>query len=144
MEFVTKSPQETKKLGEKVAADLVINYKPLIIALTGELGSGKTTFTQGFAKGLGIKKPIISPSFILMRSYELAKSNKIFYHLDLYRLETNLENEIENLGVKDIWSQKDNVLIIEWAEKIKNLLPEDVKWIEFEYLSENKRKIIIS
>ena len=141
MEFITKSARETQKLGRKVAADLV-KKTPTIVALTGNLGSGKTTFVQGFAKSLGIKKNIISPTFILMRTYK-AKKRKTLYHLDLYRLESNLESEIENLGVKDIWKEKNNILVIEWAEKIKSLLPKGTTWIKFEYLLDDQRKIII-
>ncbi|MBU0998417.1 tRNA (adenosine(37)-N6)-threonylcarbamoyltransferase complex ATPase subunit type 1 TsaE [Patescibacteria group bacterium] len=141
MEFITKSARETQKLGRKVAADLV-KKTPTVIALTGNLGSGKTTFVQGFARGLGIKKKIISPTFILMRTYK-AKKRKMLYHLDLYRLESNFKEEIENLGVKDIWKEKKNILVIEWAEKIKDILPEGTSWIKFEYLPDDQRKIII-
>ncbi|MFH1971174.1 MAG: tRNA (adenosine(37)-N6)-threonylcarbamoyltransferase complex ATPase subunit type 1 TsaE [Patescibacteria group bacterium] len=141
MEFTTKSARETQKLGRKVAADLV-KKTPTIIALIGDLGSGKTTFVQGFAKGLGIRKKIISPTFILMRTYK-AKKRKMLYHLDLYRLESNFKEEVENLGVKDIWKEEKNVLVIEWAEKIKNILPAGTTWIKFEYFIDDQRKIII-
>jgi len=141
MEFITKSARETQKVGRKIAVNLV-KKTPSIIALTGDLGSGKTTFVQGFVKGLGVRKRIISPTFILMRTYKAKKKNTL-YHLDLYRIESNFEKEIENLGVKDLWKEEKNILIIEWAEKIKNLLPDDTIWIKFEYLSDDKRKIII-
>ncbi len=137
MENITKNAEETKSLGRKIASDLTISNQPLIIALTGDLGSGKTTFTQGFAEGLGIKDRVISPTFILMRKYQN------FYHLDLYRLETEIEKEMENLGITDIWKDEKNVMIIEWAEKIKNLLPKETIWIKFENLGEEKRKITI-
>lgn len=141
MEFITKSARETQDVGQKVAADL-IKKTPTVIALTGDLGSGKTTFVQGFVKALGIRKKIISPTFVLMRTYKAKKKN-VLYHLDLYRLESNLESEIENLGIKDIWKEENNILVIEWAEKIKKLLPDDTIWIKFEYLSDDQRKIII-
>jgi len=141
MEFITKSARETQKVGRKIAVNLV-KKTPSIIALTGDLGSGKTTFVQGFVKGLGVRKRIISPTFILMRTYKAKKKNTL-YHLDLYRIESNFEKEIENLGVKDLWKEEKNILIIEWAEKIKNLLPDDTIWIKFEYLSDGQRKIII-
>ncbi len=137
MENITKNAEETKSLGRKIASELTISHQPLIIALTGDLGSGKTTFTQGFAEGLGIKDRVISPTFILMRKYQN------FYHLDLYRLETEIEKEMENLGITDIWKDEKNVMIIEWAEKIKNLLPKETIWIKFENLGEEKRKITI-
>ncbi|RLC30881.1 tRNA (adenosine(37)-N6)-threonylcarbamoyltransferase complex ATPase subunit type 1 TsaE, partial [Candidatus Woesebacteria bacterium] len=81
-------------MGKKIAADLKGGET---LALTGELGSGKTTFIQGLAEGLGVKGRIISPTFILMRKYEASKSD--FYHIDFYRLEDDLENEIKNLGI---------------------------------------------
>ena len=138
MEFITESSQETKDLGQKIAADLVGGE---IFALTGDLGSGKTTFVQGFSKGLGLASRIISPTFILMRKYRA--SDKDFYHIDLYRLEKDVDKEVVNLGVTDIWGKPGNIVVIEWAEKIKDLIPKSAKWIFFENLGEDKRKITI-
>ena len=138
MEFITESSQETKDLGQKIAADLVGGE---IFALTGDLGSGKTTFVQGFSKGLGLASRIISPTFILMRKYQA--SDKDFYHIDLYRLEKDVDKEVVNLGVTDIWGKPGNIVVIEWAEKIKDLIPKSAKWIFFENLGEDKRKITI-
>src|SRR5689334_12083419 len=95
--FVSSSEDETKKFAE----DFSKNLKGNIIALTGELGAGKTTFTQGFAKGLGIKDKIISPTFVLVRQHKIPSSQGIFYHIDLYRLE-NIN--IKELGLEDFWS----------------------------------------
>ncbi|CAN5318050.1 hypothetical protein BH10PAT1_BH10PAT1_3980 [soil metagenome] len=103
----------------------------------GELGAGKTTFIQGLAKGLGIKNKITSPTFILMRTYDR------FSHLDLYRLEGDIENEVRNLGLFDIMGKENNIVAIEWAEKIKNVLPKETVWINFENMNENERKITI-
>lgn len=125
-------------MGKKLAADLKGGE---LLALTGELGSGKTTFAQGLAKGLGIKQRIISPTFILMRKYDLGSKN--FYHVDLYRLEDNVEREVRNLGIEEIWDDPKNIIVIEWAEKIKNMLPKNKMWIEFENLGEDKRKITV-
>ncbi len=139
METITKSSSETQELGRKIGSNLKGGET---LALTGDLGSGKTTFIQGLAQGLEVRGRIISPTFILMRTYELAQEKK-FYHIDLYRLENNLESEIENLGVPDIWGKKDNVVAIEWAEKIKEILPKSVIWIKFKNLGEDERKITI-
>ncbi len=136
METITKSAQETKDLGKKLATDLKGGE---LLALTGELGSGKTTFVQGLAKGLGIKQRAISPTFILMRKY--SSRSKDFYHVDLYRLEDNVEREVRNLGIEEIWNDPQNIVVIEWAEKVKNMLPKNKMWIEFENLGEDKRKI---
>lgn len=67
---------------------------------------------------------------------------KNFYHVDLYRLEDSLEKEIENLGLKEIWSDPGNIVVIEWAEKAKDFIPDYVRWIEFEYVGKRKRKIV--
>lgn len=99
----------------------------------GDLGAGKTTFVQGLAEGLGIKERILSPTFILMREY----GN--LYHVDLYRLEEGIDEEVRNLGLTDIWGKKDNIVIIEWAEKITDLLPENTIWMNFEILDEGRR-----
>jgi len=151
MEVVTKSAQETQELGEKIANQLIIGHQSSIIALTGELGSGKTTFIQGLAKGLGIKERILSPTFIMMRQYPLTINHKKslmlrnkssvmnFYHVDLYRIED--EKDIKGLGLKEIWSDPQNIVAIEWAEKIKKILPKKRIDIYFEYLGEEKRKI---
>ena len=138
METITKSAQETKDLGKKIAIDLRGGET---LALTGDLGSGKTTFIQGLAEGLGIEGRIVSPTFILMRKYLTPKLN--FYHIDFYRLEDGLENEVKNLGIDDTWGKEDNVVAIEWAEKIKDFLPTGTIWLKFENLGEDKRKILI-
>ena len=138
MEFVTKSAQETQSLGQKIAANLVGGE---IFALSGDLGSGKTTFVQGFSKGLGLTSRIISPTFILMRKYQI--SGKDFYHVDLYRLEKDVEKEVINLGLIDVWGKSNNIVVVEWAEKIKNSISKNAKWIFFENLGEDRRKITI-
>jgi len=143
---VTKSAQETQKLGEKIANQLIIKRQPLIIALTGELGSGKTTFLQGLAKGLGIKERILSPTFIMMRQYPLVINHQpsiiSFYHIDLYRVED--EKDIEGLGLEEIWSDPENIIAIEWAEKIKKILPKKRIDIHFKYLKDDKREIKVT
>ena len=140
-EIVTNSFEETQKLGEKIGSDLKTGA---ILALFGELGSGKTTFVQGLAKGLGIKRRIISPTFIIVRNYELGIRNqgvKIFYHVDLYRVES--EKEVQGLGIEEILNDQNRIIAIEWAEKIKELLPKKRTEIYFENLGENKRRITV-
>ena len=154
MEVITESAEETKGLGRKIAADLITDYRlritdyARVFALTGDLGSGKTTFVQGFAEGLGIKTRIISPTFIIVRKYDIPISHQSsvishFYHIDLYRLETEIETEIRNLGVNDVWSIPGNIVVIEWAEKIKNVIPKTATWVRLKTLGEDERKITI-
>jgi len=105
MEYHTKSAEETKATGERFSADL----KPGdIVALSGELGAGKTTFIQGLAKGLGVKERVLSPTFIIMRKYTTPKEFD-FYHVDLYRLEGDMKNEIENLGLAEIFERQKDI-----------------------------------
>lgn len=137
METITKDAAATKALGRKIADQLKGGE---VLALVGDLGAGKTTFIQGLAQGLGIKQNIISPTFILMRSYK-ADSDKMLYHLDLYRLEQDFDKEFQNLGLGDIWGKPQNLVVIEWADKAKELLPKNTKWIEFEYLGEDERTV---
>lgn len=118
--FITNSPQETKKL----AGNLARKLKGGIIALSGDLGTGKTTFVQGFAKGLGIKDKIISPTFVLIRQHKIPKSSRTLYHIDLYRIEGV---DSKKLGLEDIWSNPANITLIEWAEKIEELPKNTIK-----------------
>jgi len=154
MEYITKSANETQEVGERLGADL--GSGPVVFALEGDLGSGKTTFVQGLAKGMGIEGRVISPTFMLMRKYQIrnpklqlnskSKNNNLLnlYHVDLYRLEDNLEGEIENFGLTDIWKDPKNVVLIEWAEKIRDYLPRGTRWVRFEYMGESQRKIVVN
>jgi tRNA threonylcarbamoyladenosine biosynthesis protein TsaE len=138
MKFITSSANETQKTAQKIAKKFLNNkYKQaFVVALFGELGSGKTTFTQGFAKAVGIKSRIISPTFIIMRRH------KNFYHFDAYRLKK--EKDILALGWKEIISNPENIVLIEWAEKIKKALPKNCVKINFKHIKDNKREIIVS
>ena len=137
---------ETKKfarlLAKKVLPRPSKGSSALIIALTGDLGSGKTTFIQGFCKGIGIKRRITSPTFVIMKKFSIFNfqfSN--LYHLDCYRIQK--PKELLKLGLKEIINNPQNIVLIEWAEKIKKLLPRETIWIKFEHgKKENERKII--
>lgn len=133
--FITKSSEETKDLARKIAKNLKGGE---VLLLFGNLGSGKTTFVQGLAEGLGIKERIISPTFIIIRHHKL--KDRVFYHVDLYRIESS--KELEELGLNEILNNKENIIAIEWAEKLKTL-PKIRTEIYFEYISENEREITI-
>lgn len=138
--FISKSPEETQKIGEEFAKNLKSGE---IIALYGDLGAGKTTFVQGLAKGLGITKRITSPTFIIVKRYKLQQNPNIsfLYHIDLYRIEGQVN--VEELGFDEIIQDPHNIIVIEWAEKMENQLPEERINIYFKHLEENKREIKI-
>jgi tRNA threonylcarbamoyladenosine biosynthesis protein TsaE len=103
------------------------------------LGTGKTTFVQGFLKGLGAKGPFTSPTFVILKYYKSRKLKTInIYHMDAYRVNAK---DVLNLGWKEIVAGKDNIIIIEWADRIRKIIPRGAVWIKFEWLDQNKRKI---
>ena len=140
-EYISPSAFKTRKFAEKFAKQ-ILKQKTLqteaaaVICLCGELGSGKTTFLQGFAKGLGVKEKILSPTFIIMRKF------KNFFHFDCYRIEN--PKEILSLGFKEIINNPSNIISIEWADRIKKILPPKKYEIKFQILGRNKRKIKIT
>ena len=146
--FVTNGFEETQRLGEKFIGDVLrlhLEGASSNIALYGDLGRVKTTFVQGMAKGLGIKRRIISPTYIIVRSYKITIKHQVlgikyFYHIDLYRVEGR---GIEGLGLEEIMEDTQNIVVIEWAEKLGDLLPKKRWDVGLEYLGEDKRKITI-
>lgn len=141
--IISKSVGETWKLAEKVAQTLKGGD---ILGLVGDLGGGKTTFTKGLAKALDIKDEIQSPTFTLIKEYivncQLSAVNcklKELYHLDMYRI--NSEKEAKELGLEELFSAKDAIFVVEWADRIKNLLPKRTKFIKFDFVDETTRKI---
>jgi len=114
----------------------------LIIALEGNLGSGKTTFVQGLAEELGVKENVLSPTFVIQKDFPLSLKNfQNLYHIDAYRLKNY--KELLDLGFADLIKNPENLIIIEWADKVRKILPRDIIKIKFENLGGNKRKIII-
>lgn len=155
--YITNSPTRTKKLGEKFAKEiLTLSQKKnsvnqprscffdgaFAIGLKGELGGGKTCFLQGFAKGLGVKENVLSPTFNIYKKFQIPNSEfHFFYHFDCYRI--NNPKDILDLGFQEIISNPENIVAIEWAEKIEEILPKNTKWLNFDFLSENSRGIDI-
>ena len=152
--FVTKKSEETQKLGEMLAEEF---RNGGVICLSGDLGAGKTTFAQGFLKGLGAEGPYTSPTFLVMKEYHVENSkskcqmsNQVqnqktkiqkVYHIDAYRVGAD---DILALGWEEMTTQNSNVIIIEWAERISSIIPKRAIWINFEWAREDCRKIVLS
>ena len=143
LEILTRSGTETKKIGE-ILGRQILNYRhrtSIIISLEGELGSGKTTFTQGFARGLRIKERIQSPTFVILKIYKINKKSNLknFIHVDAYRLKSK---DFGVIGWQNFVKNKNNIILVEWGNKIKNILPKDSLKIKFCHTKKTSRRFI--
>ena len=136
MEIISHSPAETEALGEQLGRAA---QRGLVIALSGDLGAGKTQLVKGLARGLGIAARVHSPTFTLVNEY--AGGRLRLFHLDLYRLETR--EQILSAGLEE-FLQPDGVAVVEWAERIYDLRLTiyDLRKVQIEIVSETERKII--
>ncbi len=136
-EYISHSSEQTTLIAREMAQK---NQNGGCFCLHGDLGAGKTVFVKGFAKGLHMDpKMIKSPTYTYLRSYKLGK--KFFHHFDFYRIE-NTDDLIAH-DLEEIFSHTNAWILIEWPERVENLLPQERTDIFFEYISENVRKIII-
>jgi len=144
-EKITTSAAQTRKLGELLAAEILKTEnrkEAIIVGLDGNLGSGKTTFTQGFAKGLGIRKKILSPTFVIVKRFDISSGFfSDLYHIDCYRVENG--KCLSDLGFKEIIANPEHVVVIEWVKRIRRILPKKIILIDFMHVERNKRKIVI-
>ena len=129
--FTTNSYEETQEIAYKLG--LLID-QPVLILLDGDLGSGKTTFTQGLAKGLEIKKTISSPTFTIMKNY---MGRLALNHIDAYRL----ESPHQDLGFEEL-IDSDGVTVIEWPDFLEEIFPEEYLRIKIKRVSKNKRQLV--
>ncbi len=134
--FTAQNETQTKKIAQNLAKTL---EKGTVLAFYGELGSGKTTFINYLASSLGVKKRLISPTFVIHKTYKNKNFN--FHHVDLYRLKS--ETEVVESGITSLFEDHKNIIAIEWAEKMGNLLPKNAIKVYLRYIDENKRKIMI-
>lgn len=135
--YVTASDQETVRLGQRLGAFLSDGD---VVALVGELGSGKTWFTKGLALGLGVSPEtvITSPSFTLVNEYE---GRNTFYHMDFYRLESL--SELLSAGLEE-YLYREGIVVMEWADRWPEILPEKRVLVEFVIIDDQRRKITFS
>jgi tRNA threonylcarbamoyladenosine biosynthesis protein TsaE len=112
-----------------------------MLCLYGHLGSGKTTFTQGFARGLGITSRLLSPTFIIVRRYQIPHRKNYLYHVDLYRL--HIVSELEGVGLPEIFSDLASYTVVEWAERLGGLMPRKRIDIRFSTAQDDSHVITI-
>jgi tRNA threonylcarbamoyladenosine biosynthesis protein TsaE len=133
--FHSNSEAETEEIGKKVAK--TVKYGT-IISLRGNLGTGKTIFTKGFAKGLGIKEIVVSPTFNIVKEYCTGSGNWL-YHIDLYRI--NDAHSALAFGIDEYMSDKNAMTLIEWAERIEEILPPHALDVEIKRITDTEREI---
>ena len=146
--FISYSEEETKLIARRLLESTggTGESGALVIALYGKLGAGKTRFVQGVAEYLRISRNITSPTFVLMKKYNISskvflKQAKTLYHFDCYRI--NSSKEILDIGWQNIITNPSNIVLAEWAERIEDILPQNAVKVAIKEKSENEREIII-
>ena len=132
--FTSRSVEDTLTIAQNIESE---KFPNMVICLIGELGSGKTVFTKGFAASLGIKDTITSPTFTIIKEYDSGELP--LYHMDVYRL----EDSVEGIGFKDYFN-KGGVTIIEWADLIEKQLPKNRLEIKFKVIDEDTRVLVFT
>ena len=131
--ITTRNETETVEIAQNIESE---KFPNMVICLYGDLGSGKTVFTKGFAKAMEIDEDITSPTFNIIKEYESGELP--LFHMDVYRLDGN----VENLGLEEYYKRK-GITIIEWSDTIRDYLPEDRLIIKFRVTGENYRSITL-
>jgi tRNA threonylcarbamoyladenosine biosynthesis protein TsaE len=147
MKILSKSLAETKKVAQDFLEEIskIKSDHATIVGLFGDLGSGKTTFTQAIGQCLNIKEVMTSPTFVIMKSYALDPNLAIktpfttLMHIDAYRLESG--HELAVLGFAELAKDPKNLIVIEWPERVADILPGDLLKINFKFINENEREI---
>lgn len=134
IERLTHSEEETVAISQEIAS---LIKAPAILTLTGDLGAGKTVFSRGFARALGVTDHISSPTFTIVQEYEIPLGT--LYHMDLYRISS--DEEAVSFGIEEFLNDSHSINLIEWPQRLKWLLPDSVISIEISHVSEFVRKI---
>ena len=135
LEFFSRSPEQTQRVGLRLGSLL---QRGDVICLQGDLGAGKTTLVQGLAQGWGSLDPVTSPTFIIVNVYRRPDEGQLF-HMDAYRLKSS--PEAAELDLDEMLAQ--GSLLVEWPERIQQVLPDNCLWISFEYVAEEHRQMLL-
>lgn len=149
MKYLSRSVEETSK----IALDFIKSLKgqkpgqAVVVGLFGDLGSGKTTFTQALGKHLKIKEVMTSPTFVIMKKYLISQATshklqaKKLIHIDAYRLESG--KELLNLDFTEMQNDPKNLILVEWPERVGDILPADLVKVNFKFISDTEREIVL-
>ena len=136
IEFISRSPEQTRRVGARLG--MLLNGGD-VIAMEGNLGTGKTVLAQGIGIGWGATTALISPTFIIIRRHTRNQDNEFFYHVDLYRIASLAE--AEDLGLIEMLGDPRCVCVVEWAERARDIFPEETLWITLRALDEQRRSL---
>ncbi|MGM0482611.1 MAG: tRNA (adenosine(37)-N6)-threonylcarbamoyltransferase complex ATPase subunit type 1 TsaE [Patescibacteria group bacterium] len=143
MEIVTESEEETREAAKEILGKIIngqTRHKATVLALFGDLGSGKTVFVKGISEALGIKERVVSPTFIIERRYSVNYERfSLLIHIDAYRLEKG--DDLSALNWRQELEKKDRIVCLEWPENVKEELPRDIFSVYFSALSKERRLI---
>ena len=143
MKIISKSLSDTQKIAKDFIEKLSNEAQSgaLVVGLYGDLGSGKTTFTQEIAKLFNIKEDVTSPTFVIEKIYKLDGKNnfKNLIHIDAYRLDSG--KDLASLGFSEILKVSGNLVVIEWPERVMDILPKNLYHIDLKFISETEREI---
>lgn len=141
MKVRSNQQAKTAEIASELLSRLIPGERATILGLRGDLGAGKTTFTQSLAEALGVKEKVTSPTFVIMKVYQLPREQKFQHlvHIDCYRLESS--KELDHLGFEELTEDPGNLIILEWPEKVAEILPPQTKFIDFEFIDELSRDI---
>jgi tRNA threonylcarbamoyladenosine biosynthesis protein TsaE len=144
-QFVSESPDETRAFAQTLAQNIVhvsmSRTHAYVIALEGDLGTGKTTFVQGFAKGLGVRETVSSPTFVVAKKFQVSAPDfQQFFHVDMYRLGQG--EDVEKLGLGDVFANPSHLVIVEWPWRVAEMLPKGAVWIKMAHGKKDNERVI--
>ena len=147
--FMSRSINDTFDYAKQVVVRLnCLDNTTNVLGLVGDLGAGKTNLTQGIARALGVKERVTSPTFVLMKVYNIPIRQNILnkfkrlVHIDAYRLHGH--SDLHGIGVTEYMNDNETLMIIEWADRVKGILPEQTAYLQLEHISEDERRISYS
>ncbi len=136
LEFISRSPEQTRRVGARLGMFLTGGE---VIALEGDLGTGKTVLAQGIGIGWGVATPLLSPTFILVRRHTRHQDSRFFYHIDLYRIAS--VQEAVDLGLEELLGDPESVCVVEWSNRATTLFPEEALWVTLRVMDEQRRSL---
>lgn len=142
MKHLSRNREDTNQIATSFLNSLLPSHMATVVALEGDLGSGKTTFTQAIGKALKVEENMQSPTFVIMKVYSIDfKGFRNLIHIDAYRIEK--DTELLHLGWEEILREPENLIFIEWPSNVSNLIPNDAKKIDLKFIDESTREITI-